>query len=104
MQNPETRYALFGCSQPRAVFEKVVATIGDDNTRLNDLRCGNGHAFIRTLRWMAGALFNIFTSNYAAEANSSIHASRSSSSAPSTMATRNQGCDKVRKLTGAKKY
>ena len=46
----------------------------------------NGHAFIKILRMLAGQLFNIFTSNYAAEANSSIHAS--SSSAPSTMATR----------------
>ena len=46
----------------------------------------NGHAFIKILRMLAGQLFNIFTSNYAAEANSSIHAS--SSSSPSTMSTR----------------
>lgn len=101
MQDSETRYALFGCSNPRAAFEKVVTRIGEQNTRLAGLRCSNGHFFIKTLQRMSSALFNVFTSNYAAEANSVIHASKSS--APSTVVTRNHGRDKIRKLTGGKK-
>ena len=101
VQDAETRYALFGCSQPRAAFQKVAAAIGQEDTRLVELHCRNGHGFMQILTKMAGALFNIFTSNYASETNSAIHAS--SGYTPSSSATRNKSRDKVNKLTSAKK-
>ena len=55
-------------------FEKVVATIGEQNMWLTDLRYNNGHAFIKTFQTMVAAFFNVFISNYAAEANNFIHA------------------------------
>ncbi|XP_043218673.1 uncharacterized protein LOC122380004 [Amphibalanus amphitrite] len=102
VQDEETRYALFGCSKPRAAFQKVAAVISQEDTRLVELHCGNGHGFIPTLTKMAGALFNIFTTNYASETNSAIHAS--SGYTPSPSVTRSKGRDKVHKLTSAKKH
>ncbi|KAF0287546.1 hypothetical protein FJT64_014053 [Amphibalanus amphitrite] len=33
VQDEETRYALFGCSKPRAAFQKVAAVISQEDTR-----------------------------------------------------------------------
>ena len=101
VQDTETRCALYGCSQPRGAFEKVVTAIGQQNTRLNNLKCKNDHSFMKTLARMAGSLYNIFTSNYAAELNSDIHASRGYQASPAT--TRNKDRDKLSKLSSAKK-
>ena len=50
---------------------------------------------------MTGALFNLFTSNYAKEVNSAIHMKRKGDT-PSVMVTREQGADKRRKLASSR--
>ena len=102
MQDEEvSRPALLGCSQPRSAFEKVMVTIGEQDSVIASLECESGHDFLPVYGRMASALFNMFTANYAAEINSVIHARKRSTSERVT--TREQTLDKLRKLNSEKK-
>ena len=64
-ENNETKYALFGCSNPREAFSNVMINIMKDNEDYNHLTCLNGHLFLeQTFKAMTRSLFNVFTSNY----------------------------------------
>lgn len=79
-----------------------MTAIAEENPRVNELQCSKGHGFVKTLAKMSAALFNMFTSNYASEANSNLHASSGYMASPST--TRSKGRDKISKLTSSKKH
>ncbi|KAG0725655.1 hypothetical protein GWK47_038185 [Chionoecetes opilio] len=94
-----TRYVLFGCTKPKAAFQKVIVTLGEEDNQLATLHCANNHCFLEKVYFsMAGALFNAFTSNYSKEKNSEVHAKRKNIASVS----RNQNTDKKKKLTGCK--
>ncbi|XP_043218350.1 uncharacterized protein LOC122379861 [Amphibalanus amphitrite] len=101
MQDDASRSALLGCSEPRSCFEKVMTTIGEQDSSLAGLKCESGHDFLLVYGRMASALFNVFTSNYATEMNSAIHSSKGRMT--SQMTTREQSRDKIRKLNSGKK-
>lgn len=101
MQDSASRRALFSCSQPRSAFQEVMTSIGEQDNNISRLRCTSGHNFLKVYGRMSSALFNVFTSNYAAELNSAIHSGKSGMG--SSVATRKQGQDKVKKLNSAKK-
>ena len=73
MQDEASRRALLGCCLPRSAFQLVMTTIGEQDSNLANLQCESGHDFILVYGRMASALFNVFTSKYAAEMNSAIH-------------------------------
>ena len=74
VKNNETKYALFGCSNPREAFSNVMINIMKDNEDFNNLTCLNGHLFLeQTFKTMTRSLFNVFTSNYVREISSEIH-------------------------------
>jgi hypothetical protein len=101
MKDKVTRYALFGCTNPKEAFQNVMSKISENNDQLRDLSCVNGHKFVdKTFRTMAGALFNAFTSNYSKDITSDVHNKKKSPGISVT--TRNQSNDKIRKLTGRK--
>ncbi|KAG0719650.1 hypothetical protein GWK47_050051 [Chionoecetes opilio] len=97
-----TRYALFGYTKPKAAFQKVIVTLGEEDDQLATLCCANNHCFLEKVEKVyfsiAGALFNAFTSNYSKEKNSEVHAKRKNSASVS----RNQNTDKKKKQTGCK--
>ena len=101
MQDEKSKRALLGCSQPRSAFEKVMSTIGAQDSNLAGLQCENGHDFLQVYGRMASALFNVFTSNYAAEMNSAVHSSKRG--VTGQVSTREQSRDKIRKLNSEKK-
>ena len=73
-ENSETKYVLFGCSNPREAFFNVMINIMKDNEYYNYLTCLNGHLFQeQTFKTMTRSLFNVFTSNYVREISSEIH-------------------------------
>ncbi|KAG0715863.1 hypothetical protein GWK47_010972 [Chionoecetes opilio] len=37
------RYALFGYTKPKAAFQKVIVTLGEEDDQLATLRCANNH-------------------------------------------------------------
>ena len=102
MKDEVTRYALFGCTNPKEAFQKVMITLGEEDDRLANLTCADGHIFLnKTFKTMSGALFNAFTSNYGKDVNSEVHKKRKSEG--SGVTTRDVNKDKRQKLTGGKK-
>ena len=98
--NNETKYALFGSSNPREAFSNVMIIIMKDNEDYINLTCLNGHLFLeQTFKTMTRSLFNVFTSNYVWEISSEIHQYKATKSKVFT-GTRSQNRCKIRKLTG----
>ena len=101
MQDKISKRALLGCSQPRCAFEKVMTTIGAQDSNLAGLQRENGHDFLQVYGRMSSAFFNVFTSNFAAMMNSAVHSSKRGMAGQDN--TREQSRDKIRKLYSAKK-
>ncbi|KAG0713508.1 hypothetical protein GWK47_016094 [Chionoecetes opilio] len=56
-----TRYALFGYTKPKAAFQKVIVTPGEEDDQLATLRCANNHCFLEKVYFLvASALFQCF--------------------------------------------
>ena len=101
MRNKESKYALFGCVNPRRAFQSVVLKLGEVDEETATLTCTQGHRLSgKILKTFAGALFNAFTSNYARDISSQIHRKRKQG--VSKGGTRSQSSAKKRKLTGEK--
>ena len=99
-KNNETKYALFGCSNPREAFSNVMINIMKDNEDYNNLTCLNDHLFLeQTFKTMTRSLFNVFTSNYVREISSEISQHKATKSKVFT-GTRSKNRCKIRKLTG----
>ena len=99
--NDKSKYALFGCANPKKVFESVVTRLGEEEETAA-LVCAQGHRLTdKLLKTMAGALFNAFTSNYSRDVNSIIH--RKKKVIVSAGSTPSQCFDRRMKMTGEKK-
>ena len=61
----DNRTILFGTSNPKRVFQGIVAERMKENDDFRHIACEGGHVLVeQTLITMAGSLFNAFTSNY----------------------------------------
>lgn len=96
-----TRYTLFGCTNPKEAFQKVIVALGEGDDQLATLSCASGHNFLKMLySKMAGTLFNAFTSNYSKERNSAVQYKRK---IDNSRVARINSTDKRKKLNGSKK-
>ena len=69
--NEDTKWRLFGCNDPKQAFQSIISIELKNKGHIQDLMCSKGHLFTQeVLPKFAGALFNVFTSNYSKEQNS----------------------------------
>ena len=78
-KNVEAKSSLLKCKKPREVFTKSFAekiSSCEDTAPLGNIRCKNGHLFIKMLEIASRKIFNMGGKNYASEINSKTHAAK----------------------------